>query len=117
MSSSRMVRRSRLSAGTFRAAAGDLSATPHYLIEGPLGRWASMLAEGRPVEFWSVTQATREAWGLGRDRGRSDGYAADDGIGILGKRCSIDGERQALEQRRYQRRARPGLEAVQARDG
>lgn len=56
-----------------RTAAGDLSATPHYLIEGPLGRWASMLAEGRPVEFWSVTQATREAWGIGRDRGTEKG--------------------------------------------
>jgi hypothetical protein len=53
--------------------AGDRSFTPWFRVEAPFGRWASMISEGRPVELWRVSSATREAWNLTRDSGSTGG--------------------------------------------
>lgn len=60
--------------GTFAwGAAGDRAGAPTYRAEMPFGRFATVLAEGRPVESWRVSEATREAWGLRRSHGVASG--------------------------------------------
>jgi hypothetical protein len=63
----------RLEATGQRTSAGDLSAVPAFRLEAPIGRWASVISEGRPVEWWSVSARTRDDWALDRGAGVAPG--------------------------------------------
>lgn len=51
----------------------DYSAVPTFRVEAPFGSWVTLISEGSPVEFWSVSRQTIRDWNLDSDSGISKG--------------------------------------------
>lgn len=51
----------------------DHSTVPFFRLEAPFGKWLSLISEGIPVEFWSVSNDTARDWAISERRGISKG--------------------------------------------